>query len=209
MEKKIIQNHRHQMLNLYLFLSFGGWCGWHTYKTYLAGKLDYVEIAFVVQNLILIFLFLIRKEHKAFNTRKLDQIIAIIAFCSGAAFIGQPSTADGITADISKYIIFAANVLGGITLINLGTSFGVLIALREVKTKGLYNVVRHPMYFTDILLRIGFLVSHFTWFIVIAFVVSTGCYVYRAILEERFLGQDESYQGYMTKVRYRFIPYLF
>ena len=94
-------------------------------------------------------------------------------------------------------------------LLNLGRSFGILIAYREVKSRGLYGIIRHPMYATDILLRIGFTINHCTPFTVIAFIASTGCYVYRAILEERFLIQQPEYREYMHRVKYRFIPFVF
>jgi protein-S-isoprenylcysteine O-methyltransferase Ste14 len=97
-------------------------------------------------------------------------------------------------------------VLGAVCLLNLGRSFGILIALREVKTGGLYSVVRHPMYGTDILLRIGFLVSHLNWRTAAVFVLSTACYVYRAFLEERFLSQGAEYREYVRRVPYRFLP---
>ena len=102
-----------------------------------------------------------------------------------------------------------SNTLGAITLLNLGRSFGILIAYREVKSGGLYSIVRHPMYGTDILLRIGFVISHFSWLTIFILVASSGCYVYRAILEERFLSKQPDYAEYMKKVKYRFIPYIF
>jgi protein-S-isoprenylcysteine O-methyltransferase Ste14 len=100
-------------------------------------------------------------------------------------------------------------VLGVVTLLNLGRSFGILIAFREVKSRGLYGIIRHPMYATDILLRMGFLINHFNLFILIVFIASTVCYVYRAILEERFLIYQPEYREYMHRVKYRFIPFVF
>jgi protein-S-isoprenylcysteine O-methyltransferase Ste14 len=99
-------------------------------------------------------------------------------------------------------------VLGVATLLNLGRSFGILIAFRGLKSDGLYRMVRHPMYATDILLRIGFLINHTNLFTVIVFIISTGCYVYRAILEERFLIRTPGYREYMQRVKYRFIPFV-
>jgi protein-S-isoprenylcysteine O-methyltransferase Ste14 len=122
--------------------------------------------------------------------------------------MGQPATGSLVAKQISQVVIFCANVLGVATLLNLGRSFGILIAFRELKSYGLYGRVRHPMYATDILLRIGFLINHFNLFTVLVFIISTGCYVYRAILEERFLSQQPEYREYMNRVRYRFIPFV-
>jgi protein-S-isoprenylcysteine O-methyltransferase Ste14 len=206
--KKITGQYGQEMMNIYLFVTFAGWCGYQTFKTYLSGNLNFVEISFAVQNLVLVSLFLIRKKHKAINNNLFDQAIAIIAFCSGAAFIGQPLTGNGTAMTVSQTIVAAANIIGIMTLLNLRRSFGILIAYREIKTSGLYSIVRHPMYFSDILLRVGYLVSHCDWFTVSVFILSTGCYVYRAILEERFLSKQEDYAQYMKQVKYRFIPYV-
>jgi len=40
-------------------------------------------------------------------------------------------------------------------------------------------------------------------------VLAIACYVWRAILEERFLCQYPEYREYMKKVRYRFVPGVF
>jgi len=207
--KNIISRHGQRLMNIYLFASFTAWCVFQTFKTYREGRLDYIEISFAVQNIIMVSLFLVRKNHRAINTNIFDQCIALIAFCSGAAFIGQPVSGGTTIGIIAVTVIIAANILGAVTLINLGRSFGILIALREVKTSGLYSVVRHPMYFTDILLRVGYVIYHFNLFTVSVFTASTLCYLYRALLEEKFLSQDPSYAEYMKNVRYRFIPGVF
>jgi protein-S-isoprenylcysteine O-methyltransferase Ste14 len=132
-----------------------------------------------------------------------------VAFCSGIFFIGQPATGGPLARRVSQGLIFSANVLGAVTLLNLGRSFGILIARRQIKTGGLYRLVRHPMYATDILLRVGFLASHFRWPPLALFSLSSACYVWRALLEERFLARAPEYREYMRRVRYRFMPGVF
>lgn len=207
--REFLQKNGQTLFNSYLFLNFAGWTIWQSYVWIKADTFGYIEISFTVQNLVLTALIILRKQHQAIDTNIFNQAIALIAFCSGAAFIGQPLTDESIATDISKIIVFIANILGLITLFNLGRSFGILIAFREIKSQGLYGWVRHPMYGTDILLRIGMVISHFNTFTVSIFIVSTGCYVYRALLEERFLSQQPEYREYMQKVKYRFIPGIF
>lgn len=204
-----MKKYRSLILNIYLFLNFAGWGIWQTYQYHLRGTLGYVEISFTIQSLVVAVIFLMRKPHRVFHKNVLHQAIAIIAFCSGAAFIGQPARGPLVAKQISQVVIFFANVLGVATLFNLGRSFGILIAFRELKSHGLYGRVRHPMYATDILLRIGFLINHLSLFTVLVFIISTGCYVYRALLEERFLIHQPEYREYMKRVRYRFIPFVF
>ena len=99
--------------------------------------------------------------------------------------------------------------LGILALVNLGRSCGVLIAFRKIQTRGLYSAVRHPMYLSDILFRVGFMLTHLNWLTSALFVVSSACYVYRAILEERFLAQQPEYREYMRDVKYRFVPFVY
>jgi protein-S-isoprenylcysteine O-methyltransferase Ste14 len=197
------------LLNIYLSINFVAWTIWQSYVWINADTFGYIEISFTVQSLVLTALIVLRKQHQVVDTNIFNQIIALIAFCSGVAFIGQPLTDNSIVTNISKMIVFAANILGLITLFNLGRSFGILIAFREIKTQGLYRLVRHPMYGTDILLRIGMSISHFNTFTLTVFIVSTACYIYRALLEEQFLSHQPEYREYMKKVKYRFIPGIF
>ncbi len=198
-----------RLLDLYLFLNALAWCGWQGYRLFREGRFDYIEGAFIAQSLVVGFLFLLRKPAQAVDESLRHQAVALAAFLSGVAFLGAPATADPLAIGISRAVVFASNVLGIVTLANLGKSFGILIAFREVRTGGLNSVVRHPMSGTDILLRVGYLVSHFTPVTVILFGVSTACYVYRAVLEERFLAARPEYRAYMAKVRFRLIPYVF
>jgi protein-S-isoprenylcysteine O-methyltransferase Ste14 len=204
-----LKRNRQVLVNLYIFLNIAGWVAWQTFDTWTKGTMGYVELSFTIQNVIFVSLFLIRRPHTGLDKNVFHQAIAVTAFFSGLAFIGQPATAGDARLMVSNGVTFVANVLSVLTLINLGRSFGVLIAYRKVETRGLYSVVRHPMYVTDILLRVGFIISHLNWITSVLFVVSSACYVYRALLEERFLCQQEEYREYMKRVKYRFIPYIF
>jgi protein-S-isoprenylcysteine O-methyltransferase Ste14 len=204
-----LKDRRHLLVNVYLFLNILGFSCRQGYAIYRTERLDFVEISFILQNLVMAAFVLIRSDHRVIDGSIRNQAVAVIAFFSGIAFMGQTPTGNPLLVHISQGIILAANILGMVTLFNLGKSFGILIAYRNVKTGGLYRFVRHPMYATDILLRIGFIVSHCNPFTVALFMLSTGCYVWRAILEERFLALQPEYLAYMRKVRYRFIPCIF
>jgi len=202
--------HRRQLVvNVLLFFFFAVCVAHQVYTAWKEARLNYVEIAFAVQNVIMVVFILIRVDHKALDKSFFHQTIAFVAFMSGAAIMGQPQTGGPTVRTVSEVVTFLANFLGAFTLLNLGRSFGILIAFRKIKTTWLYSIVRHPMYGTDILLRIGFVISHFNIFTVSMCVLTVVIYVYRAILEERFLSEQPEYREYMKKVRYRFIPYVF
>lgn len=201
--------HGQRLVNLYFFANILGFIAWQSWGLCAAGKLDFVEISFIAQNAVMAAMVLVRQEHFALDRNPWHQAVALLAFFSGIAFIGQPQTGEGEAATVAQGVILAANLLGIACLFDLGKSFGVLIACRGVKTSGLYGLVRHPMYGSDILLRIGYVIGHFSSFTMAVLVLSSACYVYRALLEERFLAQRDDYLAYMQRVPYRFIPFLF
>jgi protein-S-isoprenylcysteine O-methyltransferase Ste14 len=207
--KQFLKKNSQPIFNIYFLCNIAGWIGWSGYQMIRKQKIGFNEISFVCQNIILLIVVLLRKPHQGIDPSLPHQLVALVAFCSGVLLIGQPATHHLLLSSISSMIIVCANVFGIMTLLNLGRSFGVLIAIREVKTGGLYSLIRHPMYGTDILLRLGFIISHFNALAVIIFVASTSCYIYRAILEEKYLSHNPAYRQYMVRVSYRFIPGVF
>lgn len=196
-------------LNFYIFINFAGYAAWHLKTAYSSGGLLITDITFTMQSVLLCIVILIRSDHKAIEPGFWRQVVAMAAFFSGLLMLENGHTSSQAALKISQYIILSANFLGLLTILNLGKSFGILIAVREIKTSGLYGFVRHPMYATDILLRFGYLVGHptVTASAVVAF--SVLAYYWRARFEEEFLSLDASYKEYMKRVRYRFVPFLF
>jgi len=197
-------------LDIYIFLNVSGYFGWQTWRIIAEGRLDFIEGMFILHNIIVCLCFLLRTSARAIQTTVSHQAVAICAFYSGAFFIGPPATESPMLLELSWWGILIGTVIGIFSLLQLGRSFGVLIAVRTLRTTGLYGWVRHPMYLSDIIMRLGYFLSHPTLFVGILFVASSVCYVVRAMLEERFwMEQDFAYTDYMQRVRYRFIPGVF
>jgi protein-S-isoprenylcysteine O-methyltransferase Ste14 len=194
-------------IDVCIFLNVAGYFGWQLWKTINENRLDFIEAVFVIHTAIVCLCFLLRTPARAIQTSLAHQAVAVCAFYSGVFFIEPLSRESSFLLDLSWWIIFLGMVLGIAALVQLGKSFGVLIALRRVRTAGLYSLIRHPMYLSDIVMRLGYVLSHASWPNLALFVASSGCYAVRAVLEERFLAmQDPVYAEYMSRVRYRFIP---
>ncbi len=200
------RSRRQQVVNIWLFFTFAGGMLWQGTAAWQAGSFDIVTGSFIVQSCVLAALFLLRHDHRALDPSPWHQAVALAAVLSAVLLPGTMPTGDAQTAAVARAVTLTANLLGIITLLNLGRSFGILVALREVRTQGLYRIVRHPMYLTDIMLRLGYVVGHCTPWTVTVVVLSSACYVWRALLEERFLDRDPAYRAYRQQVRYRFIP---
>ena len=118
---------------------------------------------------------------------------------------------------ILNLIVIFANIGSLIAILRLGTKAGNLTN-RGIVTGFPYNIIRHPDYSMQIIYIIAtsiplFLMGNHDLFSKIMMTLSTFAWIYiyylRAITEERHLIQDEKYQEYCKKVRYRFIPRLF
>ena len=197
------------ILNLALFGALGYGAAYRAYHAWLAKDLNLVEAAFFTHNVILLLVILIRREHVAIDRDLVHQAIALFAFMTGIAFDEKPTVSNALFLNMSRGVTLLALTLGTISLVNLGRSFGILISLRKVKTTGLYSVIRHPMYATDIVWRLGFILQNASAFNLVLMAASSGAYVYRALLEEEFLKQFAEYREYMQRVRHRFIPGVF
>jgi protein-S-isoprenylcysteine O-methyltransferase Ste14 len=101
-------------------------------------------------------------------------------------------------------------VLGGLIAImsylSLNRSFGLVPAVREVKTRGLYSFVRHPMYSSYFIIYIGYLFLAFSLYNFVIVITILFLLYKRAHYEEELLRTDMSYLSYIEKVPYRFFP---
>jgi len=206
--KEFLKRNQFLLINLAVAIFLGIGAVQERLKNWQAEGLDFVEAAFAIHNIILLSVVLFRQDQKAIETKIFPQIVALVAFCSGIALVRTPAV-DASFPLAAKGVLFVGIFLGAATMLNLGKSFGILISLRTVKKKGFYGIIRHPMYFTDIIMRIGYVLKNGCTVNLVILFVSTTCYVYRAILEERFLAQFQEYQEYMNEVKYRFIPGIF
>ncbi|MCL2160756.1 MAG: isoprenylcysteine carboxylmethyltransferase family protein [Betaproteobacteria bacterium] len=197
-------------LDVYIFLNVFGFFAWQSWKVVTESRLDFIEGLFIVHNVILCLCFALRRPARAIGASLSHQAVAVCAFYSGMLFVGAEPTADPLLSAFSWWTLLIGMLIGIFSLLQLGKSFGVLIAVRELRTTGLYGWIRHPMYLSDIVMRLGYFLSHPTLFVGILFVASSACYVVRAILEERFwMEQEPAYVDYMQRVRHRFIPGIF
>lgn len=112
-----------------------------------------------------------------------DRLIGIIFICIGASFLFY-------------------------SLLSLNRSFGIIPADRDIKTKGMYRFVRHPIYMSYIFFYIAYCINNPQVFnIVLMLTVATLEYI-RIIFEEKHLSLNPAYVDYKKKVKYRLIPYI-
>lgn len=92
------------------------------------------------------------------------------------------------------------------SLMSLRRSFALVPGNRGVRNGGLYRVVRHPMYLSELTILLGVVVANPTLANVIVWVCECGLQFARAHAEEDFLAVDPVYRAYRDRVRYRLLP---
>ena len=159
-------------------------------------------------NSLIAYLFFTRRSSAALSRNGLDWLVAlatvVLSFSLRPAADPSPHL-----QHISLALQSAALAAVVYALASLGRSFGVVPANRSVKTGGAYRLIRHPLYAAELAFLAAFLLGNPDWGNIFKSVLITAGQIYRALAEEKLLGQDPRYQIYKSRVRFRFIPYLF
>lgn len=105
------------------------------------------------------------------------------------------------------YVIqLAGVVMLAASLLSLRRSFALVPGNRGIRDGGLYRIVRHPMYVSELTVLLGVVLANPTTANVIIWVCECGLQFARALAEEDFLSADPLYCLYRRRVRYRFVP---
>jgi protein-S-isoprenylcysteine O-methyltransferase Ste14 len=118
---------------------------------------------------------------------------------------GIAVAAESITVTISAIGLIIV-VLGKLSL---GRSFGLTPANRGIVSKGLYRIVRHPIYLGYLITHAGFVLANPGGWNLAVLVVADAALLLRAICEEQTLARDPQYRAYMDRVRWRIVPRVF
>jgi len=78
----------------------------------------------------------------------------------------------------------------------------------KVVSTGPYHYVRHPMYAAMLIFIVGTSLLLGSWYGILVGMIFVAGFARRAVLEERTLRKElPGYEDYMTKVKYRIIPF--
>lgn len=162
----------------------------------------------VVQEALLLTLFLVRRRSVATSPRPLDWALGIVG--TFLPMLLRPTEQPGALNWLGAPVQILGVSLAVAGLLFLGRSFALVAANRGITTIGLYRVVRHPMYAAYMLSYLGYLASYPTLINGIVVLATMLLLNARAIVEERFLAQqDARYQAYLGEVGWRFLPHVY
>jgi protein-S-isoprenylcysteine O-methyltransferase Ste14 len=103
-------------------------------------------------------------------------------------------------------VVGAFLMLGGV--LSLNRSFGIVAAQRDIKTGGLYQVVRHPIYLSYVFSFSGYVLGNWSPQNFAVYAVSLALMVARLHQEEKLLSKDPEYREFMARTPYRLVPFV-
>ncbi len=167
-----------------------------------------LNLGIVVHNTLLLFLFLTRRRSNDTSHRIVEWIVPIVTLA--LTMFLRPLPAMNVTLVSYSAVMQIVGMLCIISsLMSLGRSFGIVPANRTIKSSGVYKIVRHPLYTSELIFYFGFLLGNPSlWNSLLIFLILAG-QIWRSLVEEKLLFKDPSYRSYMDKVWYRFIPGLY
>ncbi len=170
------------------------------YLASLVYKRNIISLGLFLFYTLLAFLFLRRKPAKRAAPWWQTVIALVSVFWPAAVLRPAPEG------------VWVGNVLQAVALgfllaatLSLGRSFGIAPADRGLRTEGMYRFVRHPLYASETLFYIGYLLANLSWTNVFGLVGAVVVFIMRIRWEEQLI---EGYSAYAQQVRWRLVPYV-
>ncbi|GAC1452338.1 MAG: hypothetical protein PVSMB6_04160 [Steroidobacteraceae bacterium] len=185
-----------------LFLAFFVLLAVSAYRNVVTtGSLRAVGILAV--NILFAVLFLTRRQAQE-ESQSLGLWLVAMAATMLPLFLRAGGTADFVRLGTCVQALGLAGVAAG--LLSLRRSFGVAPANRGVRDRGMYRLVRHPIYLAELTLILGVVIASPTVGNLLLWLCACGLQFARALAEEQFLSRDPAYVAYRAQVRYRLLP---
>jgi protein-S-isoprenylcysteine O-methyltransferase Ste14 len=154
-------------------------------------------------NTLFLCLFITRPKAKSETSSLPLWLLANIAVAL-PMLLRPGSSAEHFSAGYALQIAGLVMLLG--SLLSLRRSFAIVPGNRGIRDGGLYRIVRHPMYFSELTVLLGVVLANPTAANLVIWICECGLQFVRALAEEDFLSTDPRYRAYRERVRYRLIP---
>ena len=122
----------------------------------------------------------------------------------------RPTVASlGVLASLAIVMEVVGVAFSQLARIYMGRSFGILPGNRGIVSTGPFRVVRHPIYVGWALLTLGYVLAYPSWLNFAILLATSPFMIWRIGLEEELLSEDPEYREYLTRVRFRMLPWLY
>lgn len=182
--------------NLAIFMASGG-AGSPSFSNYI-GVLHVAIIAFVC---------MFRLPCVRYSKKPADWVVSILATWAPLALFSI-----GIPPENEIAVLFIFNLIGIImataVIISMNKSFGVVPAQRQIKTGGLFRLVRHPLYMSYSLCITCIAIQSMNPYNIMVTACVLVAIVFAIKEEETFLSENPNYVLYQAQVRKKLIPFI-
>jgi protein-S-isoprenylcysteine O-methyltransferase Ste14 len=163
------------------------------------------DLLMLVGEALVVVLTCLRRPASIVDRRPLARLVTAVSMTS--PLLSKPAQIAPMIPEAAAAMLLGIGLLvvvGG--KISLGYSFGLLPANRGVMERGLYRIVRHPIYLGYLLTHIPFLAAHPSGWNAAVLLVGDAALIVRALYEEETLGRDPQYVRYCQTVKWRIVP---
>ncbi|MBI4494741.1 MAG: isoprenylcysteine carboxylmethyltransferase family protein [Chloroflexi bacterium] len=158
---------------------------------------------------LVVGLFIVRKPVVGPRSNLLGAVVAL-GGTFGLVLVGSLTTSQApwLLLALGAALIFFGTVFAGVSLLALGTCFGLFPEARGLVTRGPYRWVRHPVYVGELLSGLGLVLPLLSLPSAAAFGLFCGLQYWRALNEERALeAVFPEYAAYRART-WRLVPWV-
>jgi len=176
-----------------------------SYQKYRAtGSLNWLGLMFV--NGVFVAMYAARRDATNITQSPALWLLAFVGTCVPLA-LRPTALSPWAGAGDTLQLAGICSIL--VSMLSLQRSFGIVPAHRGIRTQGLYNIVRHPLYASELVWMLGFAIANPSAWNIGLWLFDCMLLFTRACAEERFLGVDPLYSQYQARVKYRLVPLVF
>ncbi|SMF10945.1 methyltransferase family protein [Pseudogulbenkiania subflava] len=193
--------------NLYVGAVFSlvWWMFSYAHLTRFQQTHDVALIVVVFSETLTAVLFFVRSSPKTISLAPGDWLIGVAG--SYLPMLFRPAPWGVMPA--ASMLVLIGTALQIVGLLSLNRSFAIVAAKREIKTSGMYRLVRHPIYASYFLVFAGYVLQNTSPANALVYALLLLLLLTRIVREERHLALDPAYREYMLTVRYRLIPFVY
>jgi protein-S-isoprenylcysteine O-methyltransferase Ste14 len=160
-------------------------------------------LGLLIVSSIMVAMYVLKRDARSISQSPLLWLLAFAGTC--ATLLLRP-TAPSTPFNIGDIIQMIGIVAIAASMLSLRRSFGIVPANRGIRTGGLYSFVRHPLYASELLWMLGFVIANPSGWNIALWFCECLLQFARASAEERFLSLDPVYAEYRARVKYRLLP---
>ncbi|HEY3731868.1 MAG TPA: methyltransferase [Steroidobacteraceae bacterium] len=203
MRHKVLASGLKIIANVVVILALGllAYAGYINYRA--TGSLNWLGLLIV--NCVSVSLYIAKRDAAAISRSPPLWLLAFAGTC--LPLILRP-TSPAASAGIGNAIQLLGLCAVLAALLSLRRSYGIVPAHRGIRTEGLYHLVRHPLYASELVWMLGFAIANPSPWNIGLWLTDCVLQFTRACAEEQFLSTDPVYSHYRARVRYRLIPRL-